>query len=282
MSFGPTKALRPRRYSRGGHGDTPAMAMHDTSHWLAPPAGGYGGSSFGGLSQTLSLPTLGGGVVSKAKAAREFNRSFRPQPSPAAQKALRKMVNHLIDRKSSLNLLFRQFDADGSGEIDLEELYMALQSVGLRLSMDDAKHILAELDADGDGSVSLPEFMDYFKRERAERRWGAGAEQRRSEAPSPKKEMSADKSIAAQVAMNTMIDHLVERKANLTLMFRECDKDGSGDIDVDELKLALGQMGLRMQRKQVELIMDELVRRCARLPAMACPARSPASAPHRD
>ena len=50
-----------------------------------------------------------------------------------------------------------------------------------------------------------------------------------------------------------MIDHLVARKANLNQMFRECDQDGSGDIDVDELQAALQQMGLRMSRQQVEL-----------------------------
>ena len=83
------------------------------------------------------------------------------------------MVDHLVERKSSLNLLFRQFDVDGSGRIDLDELYYGLRSVGLRLSIPEVKAVMQELDNDGNGEIDMDEFTTFFKNERAERWWCA-------------------------------------------------------------------------------------------------------------
>jgi hypothetical protein len=139
------------------------MAAHDTSAWLEPPQSRYSL----GLSSSLSLPDVHAGKSygRQAKVEREIARRHRAEPSGEAKRALQKMVDHLVERKSSLNLLFRTFDTDGSGapwlslqvqtatatvawwalaeapppagSIDLDELHRAMQTVGLRLSRED-------------------------------------------------------------------------------------------------------------------------------------------------
>jgi hypothetical protein len=59
-------------------------------------------------------------------------------------------------------------------------------------------------------------------------------------------------------AMNRMIDHLVERKAVLTKLFRTVDTDQSGGIDAHELGNALSVLGLKLSRQELRNIMNRL------------------------
>lgn len=60
--------------------------------------------------------------------------------------------------------LFKEFDADGSGQIDLDELTAALAKGGKQLDRAECEKILKEVDTDGDGKVSYEEFEVIFKR----------------------------------------------------------------------------------------------------------------------
>lgn len=140
---------------------------------------GYGGQSYSPARERASMvvesrsePLLpassrGNSVFGDEAAA------ARSQSKALVQYTLDKMVDHLVERKSSLNLLFRQFDVDGSGRIDLDELYYGLRSVGLRLSIPEVKAVMQELDNDGNGEIDMDEFTTFFKNERAERWWCA-------------------------------------------------------------------------------------------------------------
>ena len=59
-------------------------------------------------------------------------------------------------------------------------------------------------------------------------------------------------------AMNRMIDHLVDRKAVLTKLFRTVDTDQSGEIDSVELGNALNTLGLKLSRQELRAIMNRL------------------------
>lgn len=54
---------------------------------------------------------------------------------------------------------FMSIDADGGGEIDEEELQALTESLGARVSMDEAKALIEVMDLDGGGTVSFDEFM---------------------------------------------------------------------------------------------------------------------------
>lgn len=62
---------------------------------------------------------------------------------------------------------FSMFDKDGSGEIDANELLSAMQTLGKRLDLIDAKRLIDEYDFDGNGVMDLPEFLQMMRRENA-------------------------------------------------------------------------------------------------------------------
>lgn len=62
---------------------------------------------------------------------------------------------------------FAMFDKDGSGEIDANELLSAMQLLGKRLDLVDAKRLIDDYDFDGNGVMDLPEFFKMMQRENA-------------------------------------------------------------------------------------------------------------------
>lgn len=53
--------------------------------------------------------------------------------------------------------IFKRFDANGDGKISASELGDALKALG-SVNEDEVKRMMAEIDTDGDGCISLEEF----------------------------------------------------------------------------------------------------------------------------
>jgi Ca2+-binding EF-hand superfamily protein len=65
-----------------------------------------------------------------------------------------------------LKELFRLYDQDGNGSIDMEELTYALQSGvmgSLGVSKADIQALMSQFDTDGDNVLSEGEFIQVFK-----------------------------------------------------------------------------------------------------------------------
>ena len=60
--------------------------------------------------------------------------------------------------EKSLDRIFGEIDADGSGYIEASELRVAFEKAGKAKSEDEVAKAVAKLDLDGDGKVSLSEF----------------------------------------------------------------------------------------------------------------------------
>ncbi|GMH39614.1 hypothetical protein BSKO_07512 [Bryopsis sp. KO-2023] len=58
--------------------------------------------------------------------------------------------------------LFDEIDADGSGAIDCEELQLALEMMGIKLSMGKVSELIDSVDDDGSGELEFPEFKQIF------------------------------------------------------------------------------------------------------------------------
>jgi len=59
--------------------------------------------------------------------------------------------------------LFRKFDANNSGEIDMRELGLVVKSLGLNMGAEEINNAMIDLDKDSNGSISFQEFWDWFQ-----------------------------------------------------------------------------------------------------------------------
>ncbi|EDQ90858.1 uncharacterized protein MONBRDRAFT_18271 [Monosiga brevicollis MX1] len=60
--------------------------------------------------------------------------------------------------------MFRKFDADKSGAIDLMELKLMMEALGAPQTHVSLKNMISEIDEDNDGEISLREFFLIFRK----------------------------------------------------------------------------------------------------------------------
>ena len=101
-----------------------------------------GCSSSKGASQTRRHPD---GQEALHKAAKSYNKDVIMQLSDA-------QLDEFRDA-------FKQFDKDGGGSIDAQELAQLMASVGQMPSEDEVNEMVRIADADGSGSIDFPEFV---------------------------------------------------------------------------------------------------------------------------
>ncbi|KAK6308085.1 hypothetical protein J4Q44_G00213560 [Coregonus suidteri] len=59
--------------------------------------------------------------------------------------------------------LFRVFDKNGDGYIDLEELKTILESTGEAITEDDIEELMKDGDKNNDGKIDYDEFLEFMK-----------------------------------------------------------------------------------------------------------------------
>ncbi|KAH9317809.1 hypothetical protein KI387_019578, partial [Taxus chinensis] len=64
-----------------------------------------------------------------------------------------------VARLQDLKNAFKMFDMDGNGSISANELHNVLRKLGESCSLDECRHMIGGVDADGDGQVSFDEFF---------------------------------------------------------------------------------------------------------------------------
>jgi Ca2+-binding EF-hand superfamily protein len=142
---------------------------------------------------------------------------------------------------ASVKGLFRSMDTDASGKVDVEELGRCLKKVGVRLNEDQVLSFHEDIDENGDGRVSIQEFMDAVEKRKPRSGKGAGSSKE-----------GAWRSILQAVEK----DESWER--SLATLFKAFDKDGSGSIDVAELASGLVSLGVSLSPDQVMAIREDL------------------------
>jgi len=131
---------------------------------------------------------------------------------------------------------FRQFDLDGNGSIDANELGIAFKSMGQGCSPDQLKQIIKEVDKDGSGVIEWVEFLQIMRNFYPEKRIEFVYEFYEPAEDFP--EFTRDE-----------IDVFVQT-------FREFDANGDGHIDCDELDKGFKFMGQRVSKEQLKQIID--------------------------
>ena len=96
--------------------------------------------------------------------------SKSPDSSPTTDIAKRKddkevrIAPEVLKRKN-IHEVFRKFDADGSGAIDIDELRVLLKELNVPMKDEEIEDLMAELDSDGGGGIEFDEFYTWFVNE---------------------------------------------------------------------------------------------------------------------
>ena len=101
-------------------------------------------------------------ITQGAETAADEKESAEAGLAPARQLRLRKKSKQLEEEckklmNDSLESVFNEFDTDGSGTLEQEELKAAFGKAKMPCSMEQLASAMEKLDTDGDGKISLEE-----------------------------------------------------------------------------------------------------------------------------
>jgi Ca2+-binding EF-hand superfamily protein len=173
--------------------------------------------------------------------------------------------------------LFRQWDEDGSGEIDQKEFRQAVQAMGFDFGFEPAEidRLFSELDVDGSGQLDYKELNKVLRDKRAAKgldpmlQAGAAGEivmkaktkyalRRRISSNRTALVMkgeidasSSDKTVAQQLR-----DLLTANAVRVIDLFRQWDEDGSGDIDKGEFRKGMEALGVKGTRADINALVS--------------------------
>ncbi|KAL5263145.1 hypothetical protein ACHWQZ_G008530 [Mnemiopsis leidyi] len=128
-------------------------------------------------------------------------------------------VTLTIDQISEYEHAFRKYDQNGDGVISVAELSFLLETIGLKPSEEEVVEMIATVDADRDGVLSMSEFVKLMSRHH-------------NPAVTPQQQYEA--------------------------IFKVFDADGNGYISRSEFKDTLFSIGQRCSEDELNALVDEI------------------------
>jgi Ca2+-binding EF-hand superfamily protein len=189
----------------------------------------------------------------------------------ADAQAVRELLEkHLSTSKARVKDIFALWDQDGNGLIDKGEFYLALMALGIDCRREVADKIFLSCDADGSGELDYNELNAALRRQTAidaSLRPGAAGyievESRnaialRTEAAGPARVLGASAQLSqAAGGIEEQLRNLLDASwTRVKDLFAEWDADGSGMIDSTEFHRALTQMGLQCSREETDALFN--------------------------
>lgn len=138
--------------------------------------------------------------------------------NPSERKVLHP-VTLSIDQISEYEHAFRKYDANGDGVISVAELSFLLETIGLKPSQEEVVEMIATVDADRDGVLSMSEFVKLMSRHH-------------NPAVTPQQQYEA--------------------------IFKVFDADGNGYISRTEFKDTLFSIGQRCSEEELSALVEEI------------------------
>ena len=173
------------------------------------------------------------------------------------------------DAAEELKKSFDAFDADGSGEIDSEELGELVRQLGLVRTDEQLQEMVRSVDADGSGEIDFEEFCTMLgvkiKGPESLKDIEIGRDEpygtvmfSEREERFFYKEGDIDDLIAAASAKAAESTLSPDQKEMFREAFDRFDLDGSGEIDAGELYALTKELGLSRTEAELQRMVDEV------------------------
>ncbi|GLE00301.1 hypothetical protein PINS_up009029 [Pythium insidiosum] len=165
--------------------------------------------------------------------------SHRPSDSSSLSKGARmrelevRWMKNVLTCHPSIEAAFREYDLDGSGELDHEEFTRFMKRYGIS-SVEDIDRLIRRLDLDGSGTIDLTEFMSIFNPLRCEGYSAGRTLLTVEEEPVSNDELESVLEIERQLA-----ERILRNTRDLRAAFRKFDANGNGKLEYKEFRAVL-------------------------------------------
>lgn len=147
----------------------------------------------------------------------------------------------LKERRVKFSQLFREYDADGSGGLDANELSRLVTELLPNVTSSEQRYFRAMIDTDGDGVVTQEEFLSSAK-----------------ECMEAEAKAKARDSTDVMDVLQRMSNWLAGHKADAKRLFNQCDVRRSGHLEPAELLKFFRAAVPSMSPKQLRFLMSHV------------------------
>lgn len=172
---------------------------------------------------------------------------------------MRALVDSLAAKKMRATDLFKKIDTSGDGSLDAEELRGGLADLGFKASDAEFAVIMARVDKDGGGDVSLKEFDRAIKAAEKLPKKPKIDEAAAAAAAAPKKKQgitSEDREEFRQIFC--LFKQLTKKEATEEGGEELIAMDSSGSISADELEQLLEGVGMKLRSDDIHNMIRDL------------------------
>ena len=156
-----------------------------------------------------------------------------------------------LDEMERLKDMWEKFDEDGGGTLGAQEILALFRSVGRKVSPDDFKVAMLEIDTDGSGEADFDEFAAWWRRQ------GMIVQDQLQETEQDWTEKAVGEGYTYEIIGEPSFDKPPE-EASVRKAFDEIDEDGGGTLDREELGLLSRKLGKELTDTELDAMMAEI------------------------
>ncbi|KAL7611739.1 calmodulin-7 isoform X1 [Lactuca sativa] len=168
------------------------------------------------------------------------------------------MADQLTDDQiSEFKEAFSLFDKDGDGCITTKELGTVMRSLGQNPTEAELQDMINEVDADGNGTIDFPEFLNLMARKMKD----TDSEEELKEAfrVFDKDQNGFISAAELRHVMTNLGEKLTDEEVDE--MIREADVDGDGQINYEEfVKIMMAKIRRKRRKRRKEVAMQSRVK----------------------
>lgn len=219
---------------------------------------------FAGTADTSSMKT-----DLKVKRAGAFDGSKRKQMGMAMlpkDDILRQIAEKVESKSKNMRNVFRAFDEDKSGTVDMVEFRRGLAHLGFEMTDDKFEKLLQRVDRNGDGDINYNEFAARLKGQDQQIGGigGVGVSDWEAEGNRLAEELAAQQSTnmgfgggSKESKLIADISAKVEGKSKyIRKVFRDFDEDSDGTVNHAEFRRGLNHMGINLKDDEFNMVLD--------------------------
>jgi len=197
----------------------------------------------------------------------EANRRVSKKAVDQMEATIREKLNQrTTSGPFQLRRTFKYFDRDGSGDIDFSEMRYAFKIMGFSFTDMQVLALFAKYDSGGEGDISYHEFIDNLMEKdfKGVEIGGYGKARLKDMMSNLIKDDAAEgegATGAGETAYDSDFDEeefLEFEEVEIKKVFEMIDKDKSGYIDMEELKLLLIALGKELPDEKIGEVMTKL------------------------
>ena len=194
-------------------------------------------------------------------------------PHWTASKLEETLADQLALASKSVRATFRKFDEDGSGSLDYKEFRGVLRRYNIEMSDDNFKKVMQKFDLDGSGIIDYREFLERFGKHIAGHADTSGLsaalqegnvgsnntkDKERYSTVELRNRKAKNPHWTAKQLKNRLQEALGVSEKSVVSAFLKFDKDRSGSLDYDEMRLVLRKFNIEMDEDNFNTVMHDL------------------------